>query len=64
MAVCFCADRLRRLQFKEYLERAEYLKKCISERQEEAHAAQNGVGPTQKSKPGGGGGGKDEVSIL
>lgn len=51
------------LQFKEYLERAEYIKKNMDGKQEEHHTSGNGIGPSQKSKPsgGGGGGGKDEV---
>lgn len=54
------------MQFKEYLERAEYLKRILDGRQEETHTPQNGVGPGQKSRPpgGGGGGGKDDVSIC
>ena len=55
------------LQFKEYLERAEYIKRCMDGKQEVSHTAGNGEGPTQKSRPnggggGGGGGGKDDVS--
>ena len=51
------------MQFKEYLERAEYIKKCMDGKQEVQHTAGNGEGPTQKSRPnGGGGGGKDDVS--
>ena len=55
------------LQFKEYLERAEYIKKCIDGKQEVSHSAGNGEGPSQKSRPngggGGGGGGKDDVGL-
>lgn len=54
-------------QFKEYLERAEYIKKCMDGKQEVQQSSGNGVGPSQKSKPsggGGGGGGKDDVRLY
>ena len=55
------------LQFKEYLDRAEYIKKCMDGKQEDPHVSGNGEGPSTKSRPngggggGGGGGGKDDV---
>lgn len=48
-------------QFKEYLERAEYLKSIIDGQQPVTNAPANGANAAQKSRPGGGGGGgKDD----
>lgn len=51
-------------QFKEYLERAEYLKTIIDGQQPVTNAPANGANAAQKSRPGGGGGKDDDNEKL
>ena len=52
-----CKAGVRHLQFKEYLERAEYIKSLLDGQQPAEPSANGATG--QKMKPGGGGGDKD-----